>query len=113
MAGSLTVVIKALAGGSLVIALAVLSETLEPKRFAGLFGAAPAVAIAGLTVTLASKGAGDARQSAIGMLAGAVGMLLYAACTVHLIRDDRGVAGPVAGLVTWAAPTALIAALLL
>jgi len=113
MAEWLTVVIKALAGGSLVIAFAVLSETLEPKRFAGLFGAAPAVAVAGLTVTLATKGAGDARQSAIGMLAGAVGMLLYAACTVRLMRDDRGVAGPVAGLVTWAAPTALIAALLL
>jgi hypothetical protein len=47
------------------------------------------------------------------MLAGAAGMLLYAACAVRLIRDGRGVAGPVAGLLTWAAPTALIAALLL
>jgi hypothetical protein len=42
-------VIKGVAGGSLVVAFALLSEGLSPKRFAGLFSAAPAVALAGLT----------------------------------------------------------------
>jgi hypothetical protein len=35
-----------MAGGALVVAFALLSETLKPKRFAGLFSAAPAVALA-------------------------------------------------------------------
>jgi hypothetical protein len=42
------ILVKSLAGGSLVVAFAVLSETLSPKRFAGSFPAAPSVGIAGL-----------------------------------------------------------------
>jgi uncharacterized membrane protein (GlpM family) len=113
MADWLTVVIKAVAGGSLVVAFAVLSETLGPKRFAGLFGAAPAVAIAGLTVVLATKGAHDARENCIAMIAGAVGMLAYAAAATRLIRSQHAVVGPAVGLLAWAAPTAVIAAFLL
>src|SRR3982074_2336204 len=95
----LTVVIKAAAGGSLVLAFAVLSEILRPKRFAGLFGAAPAIAIAGLSITLAGKGWHDAREASIGMLAGSVGMLSYAASTVRTIRSDHPLLGPALSLV--------------
>lgn len=105
--------IKALAGGGLVIAFALLGEVLEPKRFAGLFGAAPAVAIAGLVVVLATKGAHEARENAIGMLAGAAGMVAYAATIVGVLRSGRGVAAPIGSLVAWVLPTAAIAALLL
>ncbi|MGN6867121.1 MAG: hypothetical protein ACTHMY_01835 [Solirubrobacteraceae bacterium] len=35
--------IKGLAGGAVVVAFALLSQGLEPKRFAGLFSAAPPV----------------------------------------------------------------------
>ncbi|HZU61434.1 MAG TPA: DUF3147 family protein, partial [Solirubrobacteraceae bacterium] len=76
--------IKAVAGGSLVVAFALLSQALEPKRFAGLFGAAPSVALAGLTVTLLDKGSHDARLEGLGMLAGAAGMIAYAACIIPL-----------------------------
>ena len=62
-------VIKGLAGGGLVVTFALLSEGLSPKRFAGLFSAAPAVALAGLTVTLLDKGAHSAHESATGMVA--------------------------------------------
>ena len=113
MADWLTVVVKALAGGTLVVGFAVLSETLRPKRFAGLFGAAPAVAIAGLVVVLATKGGHEARENCIGMLAGTAGMLTYAAATVRLIRSRRAVLGPALGLIVWAVPTAAIAAFLL
>lgn len=112
MADWLTVVIKALAGGTLVVAFAVLSETLRPKRFAGLFGAAPAVAIASLTVTLATKGAHDAREASIGMLAGAAGMAAYAAATVTLMRSEHGLLGPAVALIAWLVPAALIGAFL-
>jgi Protein of unknown function (DUF3147) len=109
----LTVLIKAAAGGSLVIAFAVLGETLQPKRFAGLFGAAPAVAIAGLIVVLTTKGAHDAHENSIGMLAGTAGMCVCAAVTVQLLRSGRGVLAPMAALLTWFLPTAALAVLLL
>jgi hypothetical protein len=41
---------KALCGGALVLAFAALSESLKPKRFAGILAAAPSVAVAGLVV---------------------------------------------------------------
>ena len=45
-----SVLAKALCGGALVLAFAALSEALKPKRFAGILGAAPSVAIAGIVV---------------------------------------------------------------
>ena len=83
---ALIIVVKALAGGTLVTAFALLSEGLTPKRFAGLFSAAPAVAIAGLGITLLDKGSHDAEQSSLGMLAGSAGMIVYAATAVVLLR---------------------------
>ncbi len=56
--------VKALAGGGLVVAFALLSEALSPKRFAGLFSAAPAVALAGLSVVLLDKGSHAAHENA-------------------------------------------------
>jgi uncharacterized membrane protein (GlpM family) len=109
----LVVAVKGLAGGFLVLAFALLSESVEPKRFAGLFGAAPAVAIAGLAVTLVSKGAHDARENSIGMLAGCLGMFCYAAVTVALLKRTRAVAGTAVGIVAWIAPTASAASFLL
>jgi uncharacterized membrane protein (GlpM family) len=80
---------KGAAGGALVVAFALLSEGLSPKRFSGLFSAAPAVAIAGLTITVLDKGAHDAHESAAGMIAGAAGMIAYAAAAVPLLRRQR------------------------
>ncbi len=48
--------LKGLAGGLLVVAFALLSECLSPKRFAGLFRAAPSIAIAGLAIALLDEG---------------------------------------------------------
>jgi uncharacterized membrane protein (GlpM family) len=107
------VLLKGLAGGSLVVAFAVLSEVVAPKRFAGLFGAAPAVAIAGLGLVLLSKGAHDARENSIGMIAGCLGMSCYAASTVRLLKHTRARAGTALGMVAWVVPTALIASFLL
>ncbi|MEA2502248.1 MAG: hypothetical protein QOD01_2359, partial [Actinomycetota bacterium] len=40
--------LKAVNGGLFVVAFALVSEALKPKRFAGLFSAAPSVALANL-----------------------------------------------------------------
>jgi uncharacterized membrane protein (GlpM family) len=93
--------VKGLGGGCLVVLFALLSEALEPKRFAGLFSAAPAVALAGLTVLLVDKGHPDAHQSAVGMVAGSAGMIAYAACAIPLLRRMRASRAALASLASW------------
>jgi uncharacterized membrane protein (GlpM family) len=100
---------KGLAGGLLVVAFALLSEGLTPKRFAGLFGAAPAVALAGLTITLLDKGAHEAHENAAGMIAGGAGMVAYAIAAVPLLRRFRASAAATVALAAWIAATALVA----
>src|SRR5689334_17615680 len=105
----LILAVRGLAGGTLVVVFALLSEGLSPKRFAGLFGAAPAVALAGLAITLLDKGAHDAHESTVGMLAGAAGMIAYAAVSVPLLRRLQAGKGAVAALSAWTAVAALVA----
>jgi uncharacterized membrane protein (GlpM family) len=105
--------LKGLAGGLLVVAFAVLSEALSPKRFAGLFSAAPAVALAGLTIVLLDKGAHEARENAAGMIAGSAGMVAYAASAVPLLRRVRASVAATVALAAWTAVAALVAVPLL
>jgi uncharacterized membrane protein (GlpM family) len=105
--------IKGLAGGTLVVAFALLSHALTPKRFAGLFSAAPAVALAGLTVTLLDKGAHDAHQSSAGMIAGAAAMVVYAAAVIPLLRRTRASVASMSALGVWAVAAAVVAVPLL
>jgi uncharacterized membrane protein (GlpM family) len=100
---------KGLAGGALVVSFALLSEGLSPKRFAGLFSAAPAVAIAGLAIALLDKGSHEAHESATGMIAGAAGMIAYAAWVVRLL--SRMGASPAAAIAlgAWVAVAAIVA----
>jgi uncharacterized membrane protein (GlpM family) len=100
---------KGLAGGMLVVAFALLSESLSPKRFAGLFSAAPAVAIAGLAIVLLDKTPHDAHQSAVGMIAGSAGMIVYAAWAVRLLRHTRASKAALIALVAWLAAAAVVA----
>jgi hypothetical protein len=65
-------------GGGIVSFFAVLAEIFRPKSFAGLFSAAPSVALANLGITIARHGKIYAAAEAHTMLFGAVGLLLYA-----------------------------------
>jgi uncharacterized membrane protein (GlpM family) len=103
-----TIVLKGLAGGSLVVAFALLSETLTPKRFAGLFSAAPAVAIAGLAITLLTKGVPDAHDSARTMVIGALAMALYAAILPPLIKRMGTTRGAATAILVWLAAAAAV-----
>jgi len=105
----LILAIKGLAGGSLVTLFALLSEGLSPKRFAGLFSAAPAVAIASLTIVLLDKGSHDAHQNAVGMVAGAAGMIAYALTAIPLLRRLSAPRAAAAALGAWFGVAALVA----
>ena len=73
----LVLAIKAVNGGLFVIAFALIGEICDPKRFAGLFSAAPSVALANLSVTIIDKGPHDARENVIGMMVGAVALVVF------------------------------------
>jgi Protein of unknown function (DUF3147) len=92
-----------------VLAFSVLAQALSPKRFAGLFSAAPAVAIAGLIVVLLDKGAHEAHQNTTGMIAGATGMVAYAALVVPLLARTRAVFAATLALGGWLGVAALLA----
>jgi uncharacterized membrane protein (GlpM family) len=105
----LIVAIKGLAGGALVVAFALLSEGLSPKRFAGLFSAAPAVAIAGLSVVVIGETTHKAHENALGMIAGGAGMVAYAALAVPLLRRKRAAAAAALALIAWTLVAAIVA----
>jgi hypothetical protein len=71
------------------------------------------VAIAGLAVTLVSKGVLDARDGTLGMVAGSAGMAAYACVTVLLLKGVSPLASSVSGLAVWGAVAAAIAVPLL
>ena len=74
-----------LIGGLAVSAFAVLGDILRPKSFAGLFGAAPSVALATLGLTIAHDGAAYAALEARSMMLGAAAFLLYAYVVSRLL----------------------------
>jgi hypothetical protein len=100
-------VLKGLAGGVLVVLFALFAEALSPKRFAGVFAAAPSVALASLTVTVLMKDAFDARSSTAGMIDGAVGFLAYSLAAPLLMKRWGSIRGAGAALGAWFAVTAV------
>ncbi|WP_185949760.1 DUF3147 family protein [Microbispora sp. KK1-11] len=95
------VLLKALAGGVFVLAFAALAEMLTPKRLAGVFCAAPSVALASLIVTAGIAGVPDVLASARGMQIGAVGFALYCLIAVPLLTRWGAWRGALAALAVW------------
>ena len=105
------VALKALAGGLFVLAFAALAQILAPKRFAGVFSAAPSVALGSLLVTAAFSGAEHVALSGRGMAVGAVAFAVYCVAAVPLLRRWGAWRGSAAALGAWAV-TALLGYLL-
>lgn len=66
-----------LIGGLVVSIFSALGDALKPKSFAGLFGAAPSVALATLGLTIASNGTAYAALEAQSMIGGALALFVY------------------------------------
>jgi uncharacterized membrane protein (GlpM family) len=74
-------------GGLVVSLFAALGDVLKPKSFAGLFGAAPSVALATLSLTVSSEGKDYASTEARSMIVGAGAFFVYASlCTRILMK---------------------------
>jgi uncharacterized protein DUF3147 len=78
--------LRFLAGGIAVSAFAALSDTLRPKSFAGLFGAAPSIALATLLITLSRKGAPFAAVEGRSMIVGAFALAAYSWVVCVLLK---------------------------
>jgi hypothetical protein len=70
--------LRFLIGGIIVSLFAILGDIFRPKSFAGLFGAAPSIALATLGLTIHHDGNLYAAIEARSMIAGAVAMAVYA-----------------------------------
>ena len=72
-------IIRFLIGGTIVSSFALLGEILRPKSFAGLFGAAPSIALATIGLTIFHEGKDYAAIEARSMVLGSIAFLCYAA----------------------------------
>ncbi|MFB7111006.1 DUF3147 family protein [Streptomyces sp. NPDC056291] len=105
----LELVLKPFIGGLLVVSFALVAEAVEPKRLAGIFAAAPSVALGGLILTVVFKGDLDAATAARGMIAGALAFTAYCLVDVPALARLGAMRGSAAALVMWFATAAAIA----
>jgi hypothetical protein len=69
-----------------VSAFAALGDSLRPKSFAGLFGAAPSIVLATLLITLSQKGAPFVALEGRSMIVGAFALALYSWTVCVLLK---------------------------
>ncbi|HWC15489.1 MAG TPA: DUF3147 family protein [Terriglobales bacterium] len=81
--------IRFVIGGLVVTAFAMLGDLFKPKSFAGLFGAAPSVALASLTIAVHKHGKTYGAIEARSMMAGAAALFVYCLLVIWLLKRDR------------------------
>jgi hypothetical protein len=97
--------IRFVIGGAVVSGFAMLGDIIRPKSFAGLFGAAPSVALATLGVAVHQHGPSYAALQSHAMIAGATALAVYSAVVCHLLARARMRAAPASllSIVIWLA----------
>ncbi len=88
-------VVRFLVGGAVVSCFALIGDLFKPKSFAGLFAAAPSVALATLALTVRHHGPAYAALEASSMLLGAVAFLAYVFVAGLLLLRHKLPAKPV------------------
>jgi uncharacterized membrane protein (GlpM family) len=106
MADLVALGLKALNGGLFVVAFALIGEVLEPKRFAGLFSAAPSVALGSLSIVLLTKGPADGRENATGMIVGAIALIVFCVVARGFVGRYDALRGSLLASVVWLAVAA-------
>ena len=96
-------VLRFLIGGLVVSVFAMVGDLLKPRSFAGLFGAAPSVALATLGLTINRNGAPYAAVECRSMLAGAISLGLYAwvVCRLIVRRRVEPLSATLGGIAIW------------
>ena len=81
--------LRVLIGGGVVSTFALLGDVLKPKSFAGLFAAAPSVALATLALTVKRHGAAYASIEGRTMILGAIAFFLYASLSSRVLMRKK------------------------
>ena len=76
-------------GGILVSVFAAIGEISSPKTFAGIFGAAPSVALATLSLAFVNQGTGFVRAECWAMTLGALGLVAYCSACALTLQSQR------------------------
>jgi uncharacterized membrane protein (GlpM family) len=99
----LQMTLRFLIGGAIVSLFALLGDLIRPKGFAGLFAAAPAVALATLALAAFSQGGGYASLEARSMIGGAMAFFAYAIGCVYFlgVRHAKSLPTTVLMLALW------------
>jgi uncharacterized membrane protein (GlpM family) len=101
MKSLLEICLKAVIGGLFVVCFALVAEAVQPKRLAGVFAAAPSVALGSLIVTVAFKGHHDAALAARAMGIGAVAFTVYCLVSVPALGRLGALKGSATAIVVW------------
>ena len=107
------VLAKGLVGGVFVAAFALIGASMQPKSFAGLFSAAPSIALAALTITLLTDGSSDAKDQALAMVFGALALVLFCMLAAVAIGRFDAMHGSAISFVGWFAVAGVSYALVL
>jgi uncharacterized membrane protein (GlpM family) len=101
MSDAAVVLVKAATGGVFVVAFALLGQGLRPKAFAGLFAAAPSIALASMIITVTDNGRHDAAEAALGMMVGAVAFVVFAVLVRPLLARMHAVGASSIAVSAW------------
>lgn len=85
----ISLILRFILGGVIVSAFAVLGDTVWPKSFAGIFGAAPAVALSTLGLAFVLKGGTYVGLDGRSMILGAIALCLCNLLIAHLVWRRR------------------------
>jgi uncharacterized membrane protein (GlpM family) len=98
-------VLRFVVGGIVVSLFALIGDLFKPKSFAGLFSAAPSVALASLGLAFLQHGPDYAALEGRSMMVGAIAFFLYSQLVAYLVlRRKLGVFMVTgASLVVWLA----------
>lgn len=78
-----------LLGGAMVSLFALIGDVVRPKRFAGIFGGAPSVALATLALSAAKSGPLTASLEARSMILSSLGFVLYVCVAQRALATGR------------------------
>lgn len=78
-------ILRFLIGGVIVSLFALLGDIFRPRSFAGLFGAAPSIALATIGLTITHDGKSYAALEARSMILGAIAFLVYSVAVSRVL----------------------------
>lgn len=92
---------RAVIAGTFIVGFSMLGTALKPKRFAGLFSAAPSIALANLIVVAAGEGAHKAFTEMRGMTYGALGFVVFCIVARFVLPRWHAVAASAVSTFGW------------